>query len=673
MLPSGIDRRMSPWLLQESFNTICAATNIVVEECVKLTSSYPQEQRKIMQGILDLLLHVLTTPQSPVTHLRAVGGALQALEQFGVEAFLEITGSALQHWIRVIFGLMNSISLSVRSIAVDFVVSLLGNTFDLLGNIDEISIIFVSVLPEVVAREIALYSVAGHVSTMEDVSKALWPLRRAISDLEDTNPLDDDRVDSQLAPVLSVFCRACQAVMDGVLVEMRLRGDGLTIVGTRVPTEQLSDATFDADEESLFESANFFVPETAPMQRIRWLLTLKALHEAKGQWVEAAEALLLCARTISDSIPHLKSVWRPSRFILWSDSKRSLWLETVGEDMGHPDRGNTQVMDFADEFLEPELILGTPITVSSAGKLQQPTVSAMCSMLTNVTKEAVGFYLREDGMDELAYYRLENLLRAVMNVLEDHNPHGMGRGAFQGMGTSARRRYVEEEASLRRVLASLSGDMTRLAERLLLTVENEPATPDASSASSPASPKKQVVKRPCYVVVRIFGKKPARFEESTTIPTFLEWDTPCVCRVPKTIDQKPSRDLSKWAKKLCLEFARPLLFSLQNECGTDSVILRTEPGGDLFPDPSMTYLHVFPASTDNIPGLERSPSTSTSNALISKRFFHPKDTGGKKSKAASANVLVELTVAHAFPCALSRQRSLLTTEILSIPNAPSAR
>jgi hypothetical protein len=660
---------MSPWLLQESFNTICAATNTVVEECVKLTSSYPHEQRKIMQGILDLLLHVLTTPQSPVTHLRAVGGALQALEQFGAEAFLEITGSALQHWIRVILGLMNSISLSVRSIAVDFVVSLLGSTFDLLGSIDEISIVFVSVLPEVAAREIALYSVDGHISTMEDVSKSLWPLRRAIADLEDI----DERVDSQLAPVLSGFCRACQAVMDGVLVEMRLRGGSLTIVGTRVPTEQLSDATFDADEESLFESANFFVPETAPMQRIRWLLTLKTLHEAKGQWVEAAEALLLCARTISDSIPHLKCVWRPSRFILWSDSKRSLWLETVGEDMGHPDRGNTQVMDFADDFLEPECILGTAITVSTAGKLQQPTVSAMCGMLTSVTKEAVALYLREDGMDELAYYRLEHLLRAVMNVLEDHNPHGMGRGALRAMGASARKRHVEEEASLRRVLASLSGDMTSLAERLLLTVENEPATPDASSPSLPTSPKKQVSRPPCYVVARIFGKKPARFEESTTIPTFLEWNTPCVCRVPKTIDQKPSRDLSKWTKKLCLEFARPLLFSLQNECGTDSVILRTEPGGDLFPDPGMTYLHVFPVTADNTPGQEWGSSNNTSNTLISKRFFHRKDSGGKKSKTpASAAVLVELTVAHAFPCALSRQRCLLTTEILSAPKALSA-
>jgi hypothetical protein len=672
MCPSDIDKRMSPWLLQESFNTICAATNTVVEESVKMTGNYPQEQHKIVQGILDLLLHVLTTPQSPVTHLRAVGGALQALEQFGAEAFLDIAGSSLQHWIRVILGLMNSISLSVRSIAVDFVVSLLGGTFDLLGNIDEISSIFVTVLPEVVAREIGLYSVGGHIFAMGDVAKALWPLRRALSDLEDTNPLDDERVDSQLAPILSLFCRACQAVMDGVLVEMRLKGEGLTIVGTRVPTDQLADTTFDADEESLFEAANFFVPETAPMQRIRWLLTLKALHEAKGQWVEAAEALILCARTVSDAIPHLKNVWRPSRFVLWSDSRRSLWLETVGEDIGHPDRGNTQVMDFADDFLEPEFILGTAIAVSPTGQLQQPTISAMCGMLTSITKEAVALYLREDGMDELAYYRLENLLKAVMHVLEDHNPLGLGRGTLRGMNASARKRHAEEEAFLRKVLASLSGDMTSLAERLLLTVENEATTPDASSQGSQATTtKKQVSKRPCYVVARIFGKKPLRFQESTTIPTFLEWDMPCICRVPKTITQKPSHDPAKWMKKLCLEFARPLLSSLQSECGASSVILRTEPGLDLFPDPDMTYLHVFPVTADNVPGLERPSSTSASNAFVSKRFIHSKDSDGKKKVSGINSVtLIELTVAHAFPCALSRQRCLLTTEFVSSAKVP---
>ena len=221
---------MSPWLLQESFNTICAASIVVVEVCVEVMSSFPDDQRKVMQGILELHLQVLTTPQSSVTHLRAIGAALQALE-FDVDLFIEIAGSNFQHWVRIILSLMNSISLSVRSIAVDFVVSLLGSTFDLHGNIDALSLIFTSVLPEVVAREIALYSVGGHISNTEDIAKSVWPIRRSIADLEDTSPLDDDRVDPQLAPVLAVFCRACQAVVDGVLVELRLLGEDFFVVG----------------------------------------------------------------------------------------------------------------------------------------------------------------------------------------------------------------------------------------------------------------------------------------------------------------------------------------------------------------------------------------------------------------------------------------------------------
>ena len=103
------------------------------------------------------------------------------MEHFGVSLFLEITGANFQHWIRVILSLMNSISLSVRSIAVDFVVSLFGSVFDLYGNIDEVALVFSSVLPEVAAREVAFYCVSGHVSSMDDISKAVWPLRRAIA------------------------------------------------------------------------------------------------------------------------------------------------------------------------------------------------------------------------------------------------------------------------------------------------------------------------------------------------------------------------------------------------------------------------------------------------------------------------------------------------------------
>ena len=65
--------KLSPWIVQESFNVICAATNILVDECAGVLHSNPREQKKMAQGVLDLLLHVIATPQSSVAHLRALG------------------------------------------------------------------------------------------------------------------------------------------------------------------------------------------------------------------------------------------------------------------------------------------------------------------------------------------------------------------------------------------------------------------------------------------------------------------------------------------------------------------------------------------------------------------------------------------------------------------------
>ena len=643
----------------------------MVEECASPTSTFPKEQKKMIQGILDLLLHVLTTPQSCVTHLRAVGGAIQALERFGAEMFLEISGGSLQHWIRVILSLMNSISLSVRSIAVDFVVSLLGSTFDLLGNIDEIALIFITVLPEVAAREIGLCSVSGHIQDLDDVEKSVWPLRRSFADVEDTNPLDDDRVDPQLSPVLSVFCRACQAVIDGVLIEMRLKGGACDVVGTRMESRPMKMYTFDADEESLYEAASFFVPETAPMQRLRWLLTLKSLHEAKGQWVEAAETLILCARTICDSIPHLKHVWRPSRFILWSDSRRSLWLSTVGEEMGHPERGNEQVMSFADNFLEPSDLLGFAGQHSSSGRLAQPTVSAMCTMLTSISKQAVDLYLREDGMDELAYARLEFLLKILIGVLDDH---GSDTGVTKVGGLMGRKRFVEEEAAMRGVLASLSSDMTKLAERLLLIVQDEPTSPgtDWTRNRRPS----RSTKRPYYLRVMLSGAKPTRFKESTTIPTFLEWNSPCICRVPKqTVDsamKNSFRDQSKLEESICSEFGKPIRDSLLRDGVSYSLVFRFGQSA-LLPvetvDESTIYIDISFVHW-NVSGIDQSDLDEASRVQQSKYFYfrkpEPLKSANSNRNDHSASAFVEMTVAQTFPCALSRQRTLLTSEFLSV-------
>lgn len=670
--PNEIDEGISPWLLQESFNTICATGNIVVEECVKLTESNPKEQRKMIQAVLDLFLHVLTTPQSAVTHLRAVGGAIFALEKFGLQLFLDVVGKNLQHWIRVVLGLMNSTSLSVRSISVDFVVSLVGGAFDLLGSVDDIILVFVSVLPEVAAREIGLFSVDGHIKDgSEDLERCLWPLRRSFADLEDANPLDDDRIDPELSPVFKTLCRVSQAVLDSVLIELRLRKEKCVIVGTRVNVAPLDTRTFDADEESLFEAADFFLPEIAPMQRLRWLLTLKKLHEAKGQWAEAAECLITCANTISDAIPHLKYVWRPTRFSLWSDARRSTWLTTVGEEMGHPDRGNKAVMAFADEFLEPARMLHAHEARATTGTLQQPTVAAMCKMLSNVANEAVQLYLLEEGMDEVAYARLEGLLQIVMNILCGYGSLGLNRGrSIRAMNSSMRKQHIEEEAALRRVVAALSGDITKLAEKLLLLAQERDTNNEMKLSE------KDLSKRPFYVLIEISGTKPPRFQESTTLPTFMDWSMPCVCRVPQQVVDTAHKIAKGGSHALneciCVEYGKPLKLALASEKSPDSIILchdlqSTSSG---IRDPSKTFIDItiLEADTD-LPDSMPFP-------LESRRFFYqkntanadPRDDNGKLVIATPAKfmkTMIEVTVANTFPLPLSRQCTLLTSKSAS--------
>ena len=547
--------QQSPWLVQECFNVICATTNILVDECTDVMLSSPEERKKLAQGVLDLLLHVLITPLSTVTLSRGLGGASQILEKFGPSIFLSVVGDSLQHWARVILTHMNNVSLAVRSLAVDFLVSLFGGTFDEFGSVDEISLVILTIMPEVVAREIALYTVSGQISTMENIESCLWPLRRSLGDLEDVNPLDDDRVDVQLAPFLGTFSQSCQAIIDGVLIELRLRDDLCDVVGTQIEcgwnrgkwnifkTSQTASSSgndykgrmsilsdkqvgytssaplsaswwghaFDADEESLFEAAKSFLPEVAPIQRLRWLFTLRALHEAKGQWVEAAETLVLCARTVAEAIPHIKSVWRPSRFALWTDVRRSLWLMKM-EKSG---KSNEDIMKFAEDFLEPPDLLGRSRSkFDKKAQLAQPTVPLLCQMLTSITKEIVLTYLEEDGMEELAFFKLEQLLRIVMGVVDDNSAAALKNSKGPNYKKINHTEIVEENAALRKMSASLNGDLTKLAERMLLL---------ADDGDEEICEAREAQCRQYYARVILLGRKPERFNESTTIPTFLEF------------------------------------------------------------------------------------------------------------------------------------------------------
>jgi hypothetical protein len=657
-----------PWLLQESFNTVCATVTLLVDECTISISSYPREQKKMAQGVLDLLLHILTIPQSAVTHLRSVGAALHSLTKFGISVFLDVVGDSLQHWIRVILTLMNSISLSVRSISVDFVISLLGETYKGKGNIDEVSTTIATVLPEIIAREIALYSISDLIEDMDQIENCVWPLRRAFADVEDANPLDDNRVDPQLSPLLSVLCRSCQAIMDGVLIELRLMGDNIAVVGTRLDSFRKSSSyTFDADEESLFEAASFFASETATIQKLRWFQTLIALHKSKGQWLEAAETLMLCGKTISDSIPHLRNVWRPSEFVLWHDDRRSLWLGAIGKNIGLPHRGNMQVMEFAGGFLEPTTLFGESSKKNTASRFAQTTLSSMCSMLTNVTKEAVAIYLQEGGMDELAFSRLETLLRVVMSVVEDHSALSMDRSIVLGMAN--RQRMAEEAALLRQVSAILNADLTRLAERLALVTEiDNGCLTDESPRTAYELARNTAYSRQYYVRVIFSGIKPERFTERTTIPTFFDWDNACISRVPKHVVESAisSQSGEKIEVEICNAFAKPFLSALGN-----SVVFRNaeifrdlnETVGSTFLDISLVYMDIAGLDGDGVRG----------GVLESKRFFHRKSNASFQLSngfrlpqllRGVATNLVELTVVNQFPCPLSRQRSLITSEFI---------
>lgn len=648
--------RMSAWLMQESFNTISACAIVLVDECFEILSSKPFERQRMTEGVIQLLLSIIAVPLSSVTLLRALGSVSQVLEKAGAACFLQAVGNNLQHWGRMLFTLMNSKSLSVRSMSVDLIISLFGSVYKEGGCIDEVAQVFVTVLPETVAREIALHSTNGLIHTNGCVEKCMWPLRRALADIEDANPVDDDRVETTLLPFLRQFCRICQAVVDGVFVEIRLQGENCRVVDTHIkilsgnvrpyhengvplPTSWM----FDADEESVFEAANFFSPETSPAQKIRWLMTLKCLHESKGQWVEAAETLILCARTVADAIPHIKNVWRPSKFAPWNSGKEAV-----------------RVMAFANEYLEPFSLRNILESSSPKSDNIRPTVISFAKILTLVSKEAVSLYDKEKSMVSLAYSRLQDLLKIVMDTVEDH--------IFQASGGQSRRwsrhqkqNTTEEIAALRKASASINELVTKLAERMHLLAGEDNSIWSAFSNQKKSS--NAIETGATYVRVTLFGKKLRRFQESTAIPTFLDWGGAHICRVPDVAMSKALRNVGSNAKNQMVEvereiskaFAEPLLIALREEASDEKI---TFVNG--LPDES------FCKATDSeeaflAVGVVHSRS-STDN-VQAKRFHGRK--GSVSNQISPTHIVTEIQVAKPFPCPLSRQPTLVTTEFLS--------
>jgi len=84
----------------------------------------------IAQNIFDLLLFIVTFPQSSITLTRALGEVCLAVDKFAVILFVETCDENLQHWNRVLIILLNSAGFSVRSVAADRFVTFVGEIFD---------------------------------------------------------------------------------------------------------------------------------------------------------------------------------------------------------------------------------------------------------------------------------------------------------------------------------------------------------------------------------------------------------------------------------------------------------------------------------------------------------------------------------------------------------------
>jgi len=329
-------------------------------------------------------------------------------------------------------------------------------------------------------------------------------------------------------------------------------------------------------------------------------------------------------------------------------------------------------------------------------------------MLTNISKEAVLKYQEEDRMESLAYFRLEQLLKNVMNVIEDSCNHLQG-----GVGLSrAATLRVEESAALRKLSASINSDMTKLAEKMLLLAgeDDEQEEETGDDTAERRYRRKRGYDLPgtgqFYVRVILLGRKPDRFKESTTIPTFLEWENPSICRVPqKAVMQAFSPDSSGKKHQLesnsdtiearvCAAFAKPLIEALSKEVPPDSIVLCAEkPSEQVITSEEgskKTYLVVtlvhmaFIGGYANAPGLMKDASCSEEilSAGGSKRFLYSnrgvKSNGihltsklrsiassTKSESSVTSSGLIESMVGQRFPCALSRQRTIITSEYIS--------
>ena len=63
-------------MTQEAFNCLSASVILLIDECFDVVSKDEYELEKLGRSVFDLLLYILSTPQTSVTLLRTLGGKL---------------------------------------------------------------------------------------------------------------------------------------------------------------------------------------------------------------------------------------------------------------------------------------------------------------------------------------------------------------------------------------------------------------------------------------------------------------------------------------------------------------------------------------------------------------------------------------------------------------------
>ena len=257
-------------------------------------------------------------------------------------------------------------------------------------------------------------------------------------------------------------------------------------------------------------------------------------------------------------------------------------------------------------------------------------------MLNSLAKDSTDLYLKESGCEELALQRLEVLQKTLVANFEEATRPSSSR-AFRG-----RRRQVEDEAILRRMISNIAVASAKLSERVL------------ARAIDPGTTNLLVEPSRAYVAVRVSGKKLKRFVETVALPPFLEWDEYCICAVPIEPNSTLQGQSDEVKVLYCRRFAKSLLEALRQHSDGGSVRLVEEPFQNNQDESSATVLEVF--------AVEASASMLSLRGLMltSRRFIFRKADEGNRAA-------MDFTVALPFPCALSRQRSLVTVDSL-FPN-----